>query len=481
MLHTIISHQSANKKKEQQDNMAQSTTLPMPHHDATRPISAITSSSALTVATALTNDKTNQPSNHNDNNNNNNNNNNFNNNLGRKRPRSNHNNNNNEDDPSDRRQLHPKHHHNNNKNNRNHKRNKNKNGSMTAKSTAQTASLPCCSVCHLTSADDDTVCATKYKCPKCLAFYCSVACCKQHKEVCPKQQQPLPPPPSSSSTLQDKEEGTEGLNQEPTALLAAITKSKYLIRPAFNVELGNDSDVPDQTGANVNQKNEDNDDSSSSSSEEEEEGWTITEHMKCAMDRSDWLQKELADGGLQHIIHKIVTASNLVPHHHKAHHKNKNDGDYDRTPQEEELERAKERYPNFELFLDKFLVLTGVLERQDDDQEPSMTTTTMTTRTSLTTITNDSEVDTTTETAKHGGSTIVDGGRAMEEWLKEPHSREELQQCLRLRPIVRPRRPPAVTEWKVPSPILPSSSSSDVSSASSGEEDDSSEEEEEDD
>jgi hypothetical protein len=96
-------------------------------------------------------------------------------------------------------------------------------------------------------------------------------------------------------------------------------------------------------------------------SEEEEdlaEGWKITKEMMDKMDNCEWLQSELEDGGLRQIIHQVCDSSNAVAHGQNTH-------------QEVSLEQAKAKYPNFGRFMDKLLVLTGVLERQElqDDEE----------------------------------------------------------------------------------------------------------------
>jgi hypothetical protein len=82
-----------------------------------------------------------------------------------------------------------------------------------------------------------------------------------------------------------------------------------------------------------------------------EEGWKITDEIKTAMDGSDWLKKELQDGGLRQVIHEVSSVWDTVAHGGITH-------------QELALEEAKRKYPNFEKFINKLLVLTGILERQ---------------------------------------------------------------------------------------------------------------------
>ena len=149
-----------------------------------------------------------------------------------------------------------------------------------------------------------------------------------------------------------------------------------------------------------------------------EEGWKITQEMMETMDRSDWLRKELKnDGGLRQIIFRVMNASDKVEKH-------------GRTSQEEELDRTKADYPPFGNFMDKLLVLAGILERQPQEQ-------------------GDGELE---ELAPLG------------EWLQEHLDREELQQSLALKPI--PRRTMPVFE-----PVEnPESSSEDASSSASSSE-----------
>jgi hypothetical protein len=89
-----------------------------------------------------------------------------------------------------------------------------------------------------------------------------------------------------------------------------------------------------------------------------EEGWKITDKMKTAVDASDLLRKELQDGGLRQIIHQVSSVSDTVAHGGKTH-------------QELAFEEAKRNFPNFETFIDKLLVLTGVLERQETQDDMS--------------------------------------------------------------------------------------------------------------
>lgn len=160
---------------------------------------------------------------------------------------------------------------------------------------------PVCSVCS----DNDK--APTYKCPKCQALYCSVACCKEHKHVC--------------------------VGKPLTQTKSTTTSPVFSALPLQGREYRHND--------------------YSSDDESLDEGWKITDSMKSALDRSEWLGKELKNnGGLQELISQIVI-----------------------TKDPQVLQRAQERYPNFRVFLDKLLVVAGILERQkeeDSDEEESL-------------------------------------------------------------------------------------------------------------
>lgn len=154
----------------------------------------------------------------------------------------------------------------------------------------------------------------KYKCPKCRIPYCSIACCRAHKG-------------------QGCEEKKQQMKQE--------TKSKYL---------PSDTLLRDPLENAIQRRKQ--------VSEEEDlpEGWKITKEMMDKMDNCDWLRTELEDGGLRQVILQVCDSPNTVAYGQKTH-------------QELAIERAKAKYPNFERFMDKLLVLTGVLERQETEDE----------------------------------------------------------------------------------------------------------------
>lgn len=163
---------------------------------------------------------------------------------------------------------------------------------------------PACSVCN-----DET---PKYKCPKCRVAYCSIACCKSHKEQGCQQE-------TKKEEAKSKYIPSDTLLRDP--LENALERRKQVAE--------DDDDLP--------------------------EGWKITEAMMDKMDNCDWLRTELQDGGLRQILHQVCSAPNTVAQGQRTH-------------QEVALEQAKAKYPNFSRFMDKLLVLTGVLERQETEQ-----------------------------------------------------------------------------------------------------------------
>jgi hypothetical protein len=95
--------------------------------------------------------------------------------------------------------------------------------------------------------------------------------------------------------------------------------------------------------------------------EELDEGWKITGGMVAAMRESDWLRTELRDGSLRRLIRIVAGTSDTVVTERKVH---RSRGDVTTTEQEVALERLKSELPEFRRFLDKLLVVAGVLERQ---------------------------------------------------------------------------------------------------------------------
>lgn len=164
---------------------------------------------------------------------------------------------------------------------------------------------PQCSVCQEAE--------PKYKCPKCRVTYCSISCYRKHKE------ENCVPSLSSNPIEQPK-------------------TSKYA-----TIGIVNGNPIPIR-------KRERSD------FEDLDDDWKMNGEMIQKMQKSDWLRGELADSGLQHLIQRVVFSSNIV-------------GKNNHTEQEFLLENLKKEYPQFKRFLDKLLVITGVLQRQCEDAE----------------------------------------------------------------------------------------------------------------
>ena len=160
----------------------------------------------------------------------------------------------------------------------------------------------------------------RYKCPKCRAAYCSVACCKLHKQ----NNCTLAQPPAQQAKPKSRYLPSDLLQRDPD--VNSKVRRQQLLDDEFD-------DLDD--------------------------GWKITADMMNAMDKSDWLHRELADGGLRQIITEIVTASKNVSGNGK-------------TFQSEALSQFQSKFPNFRTFLDKLLVITGVLERQNEEMEEEL-------------------------------------------------------------------------------------------------------------
>jgi hypothetical protein len=191
-----------------------------------------------------------------------------------------------------------------------------------------------CSVCHETE-------NPKYKCPICRASYCCVACCRKHKETpCHKE---TPQTTACTPKLSEEEQ----------------IKSKYL--PASLLK----KSAPASVAVLVTR---DQQRDQNSNYEDLEDGWKMTQEMVNSMHHSEWLREELQDPGLQQIIAEIATASHAVvgggsgrkfKHNQQMHQQRIDEA---ATHQERLLHKLQGDCPRFKFFLDKLLVLTGVLE-----------------------------------------------------------------------------------------------------------------------
>ena len=104
-------------------------------------------------------------------------------------------------------------------------------------SNLSTSSSSCCCVCSGST--------PKYKCPKCLAPYCSVVCCKSHKEKGCADSSSLPPKsvPELASPAVDESEGSGVTLDEAqkgklqnSAQLASLLRSKRLQRHFLQIQ-----------------------------------------------------------------------------------------------------------------------------------------------------------------------------------------------------------------------------------------------------
>lgn len=169
-----------------------------------------------------------------------------------------------------------------------------------------------CSVCQAVDTPN------QYRCPRCDANYCSMACCRVHKQT--------DPPCEKKETFAPQKR-----------------KSKYM---PVDHQITSTSSRPTTHKHTKHSHNY----------EDLEEGWKMTNEMTQKMHRSQWLHTELQDTGLQSLIQQIATASNAVSRHPNQP-----------TEQERLLKQLKHEYPQFRKFIDKLLVMTGILLRQNDD------------------------------------------------------------------------------------------------------------------
>lgn len=240
--------------------------------------------------------------------------------------------------PNDKR-SHPDH-----RNTRNNKRQR-----VRAKQEQQAAAAPpqVCSVCEV--ANDDGA-PPKYKCPKCRASYCSVACCRQHKTICPGKEDD-----SSSKAI-----ATTG-----DAATTAVEKTKPGANQATSTT--NIPTVLDSAAVNDSASSDDEDDDSSL-----EDGWEITESMKVALRNSMWLRHELRDGGLRDMIASVVKSRKTLKRYeteqrsqsYRPRHRYASAPTKPHHPHEV-LAAQKSENRHFRVFTDKLLVLADVLERQE--------------------------------------------------------------------------------------------------------------------
>jgi hypothetical protein len=240
--------------------------------------------------------------------------------------------------------------HQNNSNNNNNKRRR---GRKQPTSVKVITPVEGCSVCKIVQEDNGP---PKYKCPKCRASYCSVVCCRQHKTVCPGKDGGQTTAATTTATM-------------PGATTVAASNSNYTIVNNNTIKHGDDNDDSDS------EEEEDDDDDSL------EEGFKITEDMKNALRKSTWLRNELQDGGLRDMISSVVRSgkkfkksqnnnNNKIKKNKKKlkKKKQKQQQQQQHCPHpHDELAAKRQDNQNFDVFVDKLLVLGDVLERRQGD------------------------------------------------------------------------------------------------------------------
>jgi hypothetical protein len=242
---------------------------------------------------------------------------------------------------------HGSRHQNNSNNNNNNKRRR---GRKQPTSVKVITPVEGCSVCKIFQEDAGP---PKYKCPKCRASYCSVACCRQHKTVCPGKDNGGPTTATTTTTT-----------TIPGATTAAASSINFTIVNNNTINHGNDNDSEEEY-------DDDDDDSL-------EEGFKITEDMKNALRKSTWLRNELQDGGLRDMISSVVRSekkfkksqnnNNNRNRNHKFSDNNRKQQQQQHCPHpHDELAAKRQDNQNFDVFVDKLLVLGDVLERRQGD------------------------------------------------------------------------------------------------------------------
>ena len=199
-----------------------------------------------------------------------------------------------------------------------------------------------CSVCEEGEA--------KYKCPKCRSTYCSIACCRIHKEACL-----ISPKTSGSTILPASDASTHGCTFH---LPNPSHGSKYFSDPELQA-LQYDLKHRCKSLAELRQKLTDD-----QTNEDLGPAFNLSDEMVRSMKTSSWLQRELSDIGLQGLISKILSySSDLVPGSRGGPRKEHNPFTLI-SYREKILSETKRTHPQFQAFLDKLLCLTGVYERR---------------------------------------------------------------------------------------------------------------------
>ena len=159
---------------------------------------------------------------------------------------------------------------------------------------------------------------------------------------------------SLAATTTSSAEAISTTNTEP--------QSKYLPPAAYAQAYSSSTSQPKKK--RMRRSNDDDD------SDNDEPGWNITEDMKQMIQHSEWLRKELEDGGLRHLIEQIDAASDVEEdgddcnsnrRKNWGRHTNKNGNHGDISKRVLTLARTKHSHPKFATFVDRLLLTAGVL------------------------------------------------------------------------------------------------------------------------
>ena len=204
----------------------------------------------------------------------------------------------------------------------------------------------------------------KYKCPKCREPYCSVKCCREHKEKCPVLLAAAAAGAAESAAGAD-DDADNNQNTDTHMPPKKKNASKYLPSDALTA---------DPLENAVKRRRMLDDASDQDSSDDEGPGWRLNREMMDRIDQSAWLRAELADGGLRQLICQIdgadeISAAAQGSYHKKRNHHNRNrfadKGKVQMTPRELALEKARRTNPNFGRFVDRMLLSAGILATPD--------------------------------------------------------------------------------------------------------------------
>jgi len=102
------------------------------------------------------------------------------------------------------------------------------------------------------------------------------------------------------------------------------------------------------------------------------DGWRITREMMDRIDNSDWLRKELSDGGLRQIIAQIDMADDEEENYQRRKKRPKLGAIPDLSPRETALMKARHSNPKFSNFIDRLLVTSKVLVEGEKTTEQEL-------------------------------------------------------------------------------------------------------------